>query len=128
MALKLLYVVCECGQPEDVVEYDDAAVSGPVQDVMNALNVDENRARQMVAEANPGAELTGEENGRWLADRIARRDVPDRAKNTYRCSNGHLDTTLSVTDQRPAPPVPTIIRTPATVADRLSELDERGRK
>jgi hypothetical protein len=102
VALKLLYVVCACGAPVDTVEYDDATASTAVTAVMEALGWDEQKARRMVGEQNPGAELTGEEQARGLADKIRRREV---------------------TDQRPAPVPVSIVQTPANVAGRLAGLE-----
>jgi hypothetical protein len=123
VALKLLYVVCACGAPVDTVEYDDATASTAVTAVMEALGWDEQKARRMVGEQNPGAELTGEEQARGLADKIRRREVEDRDAETYRCGQGHYDTELSVTDQRPAPVPVSIVQTPANVAGRLAGLE-----
>jgi hypothetical protein len=128
MALKVIYVVCACGQPVDMIEYDDAATSRAVSDVMAALAMDEAEARELVGQSNPGAELTGEEQARKLADLIIRREVPDRDEATYVCAAGHTDYDLSVTDVRPAPVAPSIVRIPADVADRLAALEEQARQ
>lgn len=128
MALKLIYIVCSCGATVDMVEYDDAATSRAVSDVMAALDVDEARARELVGTNNPGAELTGEENARMLADQIRTRSVPDRDKDTYTCGNGHYDKPLAITDQRPAPAAVSLQKVPAEVADRLADLDRQARE
>jgi hypothetical protein len=128
MALKMIYVVCACGAPVDVVEYDDAATSKAVQDVIDALAIPEAEARKLVGTKNPGAELTGEENARKLADQIVRRAVPDRDANTYTCMAGHDDRPLSVSETRP-PAVPvSIVQIPADVASRLEELERQARE
>jgi hypothetical protein len=128
MALKIIHVVCACGAPVDVVEYDDAAVSKPVADVMAALDVSEDEARRMVGTRNPGAELTGEEQARALAEQITKRAVPDRDRETYTCSAGHWDKELSVTELRPAPVPVSIVQIPADVAARLEEFERQAKE
>jgi hypothetical protein len=118
--------VCACGAPVDVVEYDDAATSKAVSDVMAALSIDEAEARDLVGRSNPGAELTGEENARGLADQIVRRDVPGRDPDTYRCSNGHDDHDLHTSEERPLAVPPMIVQVPADVASRLAELEAQA--
>jgi hypothetical protein len=126
MALKLTYIVCACGAPVDVVEYDDAATSKPVADVMAALNVSEAEARDLVGTKNPGAELTGEEQARALADQIIHRAVPDRDPSTYVCANGHTDHDLHTQEERPLAVPPMIVQVPADVASRLAELEAQA--
>jgi len=128
MALRMIYVVCACGAPVDTVEYDDAATSKAVQDVMDALGVPEAEARKMVGTMNPGAELTGEENARKLADQIVRRAVPDRDADTYTCLVGHDDRPLSVSETRPAPVSVSLVQIPADVANRLELLEQQARE
>jgi hypothetical protein len=127
MALKIIHVVCACGAPVDVVEYDDAATSVDVTNVMAALQVPEEEARRLVAERNPGAELTGEEQARQLAEQIMQRSVPDRPSSTYVCSAGHPDQPLQVSETRPAPVPVSVIKVPADVATRLEEIDRQAR-
>lgn len=126
MALRMIYIVCACGAPVDVVEYDDAAQSKAVSDVMAALGANEAEARRMVGQRNPGAELTGEERGRQLAEQITRRDVPDREPETYTCAALHWDKPLSVSEQRPAAVPVSIVQVPADVAQRLAELEKQA--
>ena len=128
MALRMIYVVCACGAPVDYIEYDDAATSKAVRDVMDALAMDEAEAKRLVGQQNPGAELTNEENARALADQIVRRAVPDRGADTYRCSVGHDDRELHVQEDRPAPVPVSIQQIPAEVADRLAALEEQARR
>lgn len=96
--IKYLYVVGEGGELVDTVEYDDAQSQAPaVAEVMSALNVSADEARDMVAKANPGAELTSGERARQLAEQIAAREVPDRGPETY----GGYTGALSVTEEKP---------------------------
>jgi len=123
MALKLIYIVCACGAPVDVVEYDTASASKAVTDVMAALGIGYPEARELVGSSNPGAELTSEEQARGLADQIIHRNVPGRDPGTYVCANGHSDHELHTSEERPVAVPPMIVQVPADVANRLADLE-----
>lgn len=105
-AVKYVFVTCDaCGAEVDRVEYDAGAAAPAVQDVANALNLSVDKAAAIVAEQNPGAELSSEDNARSLAEQIAAKSVKDRPKATYVCPSGCASPTLSVTDSNPTPMV-----------------------
>ena len=112
MSLGFLYVVTEDGALVDTVEYESGAPSKAVADVAAALGMDEAAAAKLVAKNNPGAELSSEDAARALAEQIAAKNVPDRDPETYLDPDGN-DVPLRVTDQRPAPAAPQIVKTEA---------------
>src|SRR5688500_18756528 len=93
--LRTIQIVCAepvgdegalCGRTVDVVGYD-AAPQRPaaVVALMGTLDVSEKEARSLVADRNPDALRTQEENARALAEQIVSKSVPDRDASTYVC-------------------------------------------
>lgn len=108
VAIKYLFVVCaDCGAEIDRLEYDAGAEAPAVVAVADALGVDTDQARKLVAKQNPGAELTNEANTRNLADQITAGTVngyPDQA-----CPASPDHTGLEVSEDNPTPVVVTRI-------------------
>lgn len=103
---RITFVVCaECGAEVDRVEYDAGREAPAVEAVAGALGIDNDEARKLVKRQNPGAERTGEQNARDLADAIAAGDVKG---HPGKCPLGHK-AGLTVQDDNPTPAVTTTI-------------------
>lgn len=104
--IKHVFVACAtCGAEVDRIEYDDGAASPAVTAVADALGVDAAEAARLVKKANPGAELSSEDNARALAAAVVAGKVDGRRADE--CPNGHTD--LTVSDSNPTPAVTTTI-------------------
>lgn len=88
---RMISIVCsECGGMVDRVGYDAAPQFPPaLASLMGDVGMSEKEARALLADRNPDALRTQEENARDLVDRILAKDVADRDADTYTCPNGH---------------------------------------
>lgn len=111
MSIRYVHVVCaesDCGAEVDRIEYDEDAIAPAVQAVMDSLDLDQAAATKLVAEHNPGAELSSKQSAHALAEQIVNKTVADRDAWTYDCPRGH-DGGLKITDD-PEPLALTALR------------------
>lgn len=110
MAIAYQYVVCaDCGAEVDRLEYEPGAASPAVQTVADALGLEPDAARKLVAKNNPGAELTSEEQTTALGQAIVAGEVEDRPAEADACPFGH-DAGLRLQTEPPTPNVVLSIR------------------